>query len=154
MSSENSENSGKRELIAFRIGEQDYGVDITTVREIRGFSSATPLPRSPSYVRGVINLRGTVLPIIDLAERLGFDPIQPTDRSVVVVVKIGAQLNGLLVDAVSDILTVTEDMIQPTPQFPAEAARSYVKGIIATEGRMISLIDVQETLPPKLDLAA
>lgn len=76
MSSENSENSGKRELIAFRIGEQDYGVDITTVREIRGFSSATPLPRSPSYVRGVINLRGTVLPIIDLAERLGFDPIR------------------------------------------------------------------------------
>lgn len=73
---------------------------------------------------------------------------------MVVVVKIGPQLNGLLVDAVSDILTVTEDMIQPTPQFPAEAARSYVKGIIATEGRMISLIDVQETLPPKLDLAA
>ena len=86
---DHTEHAGMRELIAFRIGEQEFCVDIMTVREIRGFAAATPLPHAPNFVVGVINLRGTVLPIVDLAARLGFGATVPTARSVVIVVRIG-----------------------------------------------------------------
>jgi purine-binding chemotaxis protein CheW len=142
-----TEHAGMRELIAFRIGEQEFCVDIMTVREIRGFAAATPLPHAPNFVVGVINLRGTVLPIVDLAARLGFGETVPTARSVVIVVRIGRQLVGLLVDAVSDILTVTDDLLQPTPDIASEMARSFVRGVMAFEGRMISMIAVDSVLP-------
>jgi purine-binding chemotaxis protein CheW len=144
---DHTEHAGMRELIAFRIGEQEFCVDIMTVREIRGFAAATPLPHAPNFVVGVINLRGTVLPIVDLAARLGFGATVPTARSVVIVVRIGRQLVGLLVDAVSDILTVTDDLLQPTPDIASEMARSFVRGVMAFEGRMISMIAVDAVLP-------
>ena len=148
-----NEKAGMRELIAFRIGEQEFCVDIITVREIRGFAAATPLPHAPGFVVGVINLRGTVLPIVDLAARLGFGPTKPTARSVVIVVRLEHQLVGLLVDAVSDILTVTDDLLQPTPDIASELARSFVRGVMAVEGRMISMIAVDFVLPQS-DMAA
>ena len=93
------------ELISFRIGAQEFCVDIMAVREIRGWTPATPLPQAPSYVRGVINLRGAVLPIVDLSARLGLGDTEPSVRNVIIVVRIGTRLVGLLVDAVSEILT-------------------------------------------------
>src|SRR5208337_1829190 len=95
---------GNRELIAFRVGRQEFCINVMMVREIRGWTAATSLPRSPRYVRGVINLRGAVLPIVDLAIRLGLPANEPTARNVIIVVQIGQQQVGLLVDAVSDIL--------------------------------------------------
>lgn len=135
------------ELISFRIGEQEYCVDIMAVREIRGWAAATPLPQSPPYVRGVINLRGAVLPIIDLANRLGFGVTEPDARHVIIVVRIGNRVVGLLVDAVSEILTTTADAIQPTPDVACDAVKRFVKGILAVEGRMISWIVLDQILP-------
>src|SRR5689334_21989594 len=106
---------GRRELISFRVGEQEFCVDIMSVREIRGWTPASPMPHSPPYVRGVINLRGAVLPVIDLAARLGLGVADATDRHVIIVARIGNRTVGLLVDAVSDILTVTDETIQPPP---------------------------------------
>jgi len=100
--------SGGRELIAFRVGAQEFCVNIMSVREIRGWTQATPMPHSPSYVLGVINLRGAVLPIIDLSARLGMAPAVPTPRHVIIVAQFGEKIVGMLVEAVSDILTVTE----------------------------------------------
>ena len=148
-----NEKAGMRELIAFRIGEQEFCVDIISVREIRGFAAATPLPHAPNFIVGVINLRGTVLPIVDLAARLGFGATVPTARSVVIVVRVARQLVGLLVDAVSDILTVTDDLLQPTPDIASELARTFVRGVMAFEGRMISMIAIDGVLP-QTDLAA
>ena len=142
-----------RELISFRVGVQEFCVDIMAVREIRGWTAATALPRSPSFVRGVINLRGAVLPIVDLAARLGFDSAEPTARHVIIVAQIGPQMVGLLVDAVSDILTVTDDVIQPTPEVASDTAKTFVRGLLAIEGRMISLIGLDRLLPD-LDLEA
>jgi len=136
-----------RELIAFRIGEQEFCVDIMSVREIRGWTPATPLPHSPSYVIGVINLRGAVLPIVDLAARLGFPRTEPTARSVIIVVRVDQQLFGLLVDAVSDILTITDEALQPTPDLASDLAKTFVRGVMAIEGRMISLIATDNVLP-------
>lgn len=133
---------GGRELIAFRIGDQEFCVDIMSVREIRGWTPATPMPHSPSYMLGVINLRGVVLPIIDLSARLGMGMTQPSVRHVIIVAQMGEKILGLLVEAVSDILTVTEDKIQPTPEVASEFERSFARGILAIEGRMICLIEM------------
>jgi purine-binding chemotaxis protein CheW len=136
-----------RELMAFRIGAQEFCVDIMAVREIRGFTPATPLPQTPGFVRGVINLRGAVLPIIDLSARLGFGMSEPTARHVIMVVQIGQQAVGLLVDAVSDILTVADAEVQPTPDVTSEMVKSFVRGVLAIDGRMISFIALDNVLP-------
>ena len=138
---------GMKELISFRIGAQEFCVDIMAIREIRGWTAATALPQSPSFVKGVINLRGAVLPIVDLAARLGFESTEASDRNVIIVAQIGEQVVGLLVDAVSDILTVTDDVIQPTPDVASETAKTFVRGLIAMDGRMISLIGLERVLP-------
>jgi purine-binding chemotaxis protein CheW len=141
------DTSERLELTAFRIGEQEFCLDIMAVREIRGWSSATPLPHSPEYVKGVMNLRGTVLPIVDLAARLGLGAVEPTARHVVMVVRINQQLVGLLVDAVCDILTVTHSMVQPAPDIGCETLKGFVRGLITVDNRMIAWIDLDRVLP-------
>jgi purine-binding chemotaxis protein CheW len=138
--------SSSNELIAFRLGEQEFCVDIMSVRDIRGWTPTTPLPHSSSYVKGVINLRGAVLPVVDLADRLGFEPAEPSARHVIIITQVGNQTIGLLVDAVSDILTVNAGSIQATPNVASELARAFMKGVIAMEGRMISLIALDNVL--------
>lgn len=138
-----------RELVAFRIGEQEFCVDIMSVREIRGWAPATPIPHAPRFVRGVINLRGTVLPIIDLAHRFGLPVTDPTARHVIIVTRIGSQMAGLLVDAVSDILSTEEAAIQPTPEVASGLAKSFVRGVMALDGRMISIITLENIMPPR-----
>ena len=142
-----TDGAASRELISFLIGTQEFCVDIMSVREIRGWTPATPLPHSPGYVRGVINLRGAVLSIVDLAARLGFPPTEPSARAVIIVAQVGHQVVGLLVDAVTGILTVTADTVQPTPDVASDMARSFVTGVLAVEGRMISLITLDHVLP-------
>lgn len=144
----------ERELIAFRVGEQEYCVDIMAVREIRGWTLSTPLPRSPLYVRGVINLRGAVLPIVDLAARLGLGEVTPDARSVIIVVRMQSRLVGLLVDAVSDILTVSANLIQPTPDVSCSTVELFSKGIFSVEDRMINWLSLDHVLPETEDVAA
>ena len=134
------------ELIAFRLGAQEFCLDIMSVRDIRGWTPTTPLPHSSAYVKGVINLRGAVLPVVDLAARLGFSPAEPSARHVIIITQVGNQTIGLLVDAVSDILTVDSGSIQATPNVASELARAFMKGVIAMEGRMLSLIALDSVL--------
>mgnify|MGYP000850986212 CR=1 FL=1 len=138
---------GGRELIAFRIGDQEFCVNIMSVREIRGWTPATPLPHAPSYVMGVINLRGVVLPIINLAARLGLKPIAPDARHVIIVAQVGSKIVGLLVEAVSDILTVSDENIQPMPEVTSDLERQYARGILAIDKRMICLIELDALFP-------
>ncbi|MCM2396089.1 chemotaxis protein CheW [Rhizobium sp. S95] len=133
---------GNRELIAFRIGDQEFCVNIMSVREIRGWTSATPLPHTPSYIMGVINLRGAVLPIMDLSNRLGMKPAEPTARHVIIVAQVNSRVVGLLVDAVSDILTVSDEQIQPTPEISSDLEKQYARGILAIDKRMICLVEL------------
>ncbi len=140
--------AASKELIAFRIGEQEFCVDIMSVRDIRGWTPTTPLPHSLDYVKGVINLRGAVLPVVDLSARLGFSRTEPTARHVIIITQVGSQTIGLLVDAVSDILTVNSGSIQATPDVASELAHAFMTGVIAMEGRMISLIELDNVLAP------
>lgn len=145
---------GVRELIAFRIGDQEFCVDIMSVREIRGWTQATAMPHAPAYVLGVINLRGAVLPIVDLSARLGMKRSEPTQRHVIIVAQVKRKTVGLLVDAVSDILTITDDSIQPTPEVSADHERLFARGIVAIDRRMICLIELEAMFPESESEAA
>ncbi len=151
---ERSDSAKAREMITFVIGTQEFCVDVMSVREIRVWTPATPVAHAPDYVCGVINLRGTVLPIIDFAARLGFPATQPTTRHAILVAQIGDQTIGLLVEGVSEILTISQDLIQPTPDVALQAAKDFISGIVAIEGRMISLIALDAILPQSLEQAA
>jgi purine-binding chemotaxis protein CheW len=137
-----AESSNSLQLIAFSIGEQVYGVEITTVREIRAWNGATPLPNTREFVRGVINLRGTIVPIFDLRARFGDGPTEATKNHVVVVLSVGDKWVGILVDAVSDILTVSKDEIHNVPEGNSNDTE-LLTGIITHDSRMVGLIDLQ-----------
>ncbi|HEY8596728.1 MAG TPA: chemotaxis protein CheW [Devosiaceae bacterium] len=142
LSHETEANSGNTlQLIAFSIGDQVYGVEITTVREIRAWNGATPLPNTREFVRGVINLRGTIVPIFDLRARFGDGQTSPTKTHVVVVMSVGDKWVGVLVDAVSDILTVQRDDIHTVPEGNSIDGE-LLNGIVTHEGRMVGLIDL------------
>jgi purine-binding chemotaxis protein CheW len=144
----------KREMISFLVNAQEFCVDVQAVREIRVWTPATPIAHAPGFVCGVINLRGAVLPIIDFAARLGLEATEPTSRHAILVLEIRDQTIGLLVEGVSEILTISQNLIQPTPNVASQTAKDFVSGIIATEGRMISLIALDAILPPADDQAA
>ena len=144
---ENTQNAAQEiELLAFRLGEQEYCVDIMSVREIRGWSRATPLPFSPGHVKGVINLRGTVLPVIDLAVRLGMPPIEGDERNVIIVVSVNGQTAGLLVDAVSDILVARADL-QPPPDLTADKESNCISALTLVDNRLIRMLQLDTVLP-------
>ncbi|MDE1159741.1 MAG: chemotaxis protein CheW [Neorhizobium sp.] len=145
---------GSRELIAFRIGEQEFSVNIMSVREIRGWTQATPMPHAPSYILGVINLRGAVLPIVDMAARLGMKQAEPTARHVIIVAQVKTKIVGLLVEAVSDILTITDENIQPVPEISSDIEKQYARGILAIDKRMICMIELDALFPDKESEAA
>jgi purine-binding chemotaxis protein CheW len=140
---------GSRELIAFRIGEQEFCVNIMSVREIRGWTQATPMPHAPAYVLGVINLRGAVLPIVDLSARLGMKDAEPSARHVIIVAQVKSRIVGLLVEAVSDILTITDENIQPVPEVSSDLEKHYARGILAIDKRMICMIELDALFPEK-----
>ena len=144
----------QKEFIACRIGEEEYCVDIMAVREIRGWTPATKLPHVPDYVRGVINLRGAVLPVIDLATRLRVGTIEANKRHVIIIVHLRSQTLGLLVEAVSDILLASEEELHPTPNVASEVAREFVSGLITVDGRMIRILNLDRLIADSVVEAA
>lgn len=151
---EKSKDLATHEYLSFLVGGQDYCVDIMQVREIRGGAKATTLPHSPSFMRGVINLRGTVLPIMDLATRLDLDAGPDSERNVIIVVAIGSRVVGLMVDAVSDILAIADTDLQPPPELPADQQRNFVSSLTIMENRMIRVLDLDAVLPTSEEEAA
>ncbi|MBY9065758.1 chemotaxis protein CheW [Hyphomonas sp. WL0036] len=151
---ERAKNAVGREFVAFVSAGQDYCVDIAVVREIRGWAQPTPMPHSPEYVQGLFNLRGSVIPIVDLAARLGLPPTGSSDRHVVIVVKIRDQLWGIVVDAVSDILSVSDAALQKTPDVGSAKTSAFVSSVISHEDRMLRMIDLEVLLPVTREVAA
>lgn len=131
------------EIIAFRLHDQEFCVRTVTIREIRGWGPATPIPHSPREVLGVMNLRGTVIPIIDLACKLGMRSTEPNERSAIVVAEVHRMAIGLIVDRVSDILTIPVESMQPVPDMNAGAAMDYSDGIIVQPTAMICFLNLE-----------
>jgi len=135
------------ELVTVAVGSQQFAIDIMSVREIRGWTQSTPLPNAASHFLGMINLRGLILPVIDLSARLGLGPSKLAPSSVVVVVQVDARQVGLLVDGVCDILIVHEGMIQPTPDVGAGAEANLVQGVMTTDQGIIGLLALDHVVP-------
>ncbi len=131
------------EIIAFMLHEQQFCVRTTSIREIRGWAPVTPLPHAPSDVLGVINLRGTVIPIVDLAVKLGMAPARTTERSAIVVTNVKGQTIGLMVDRVSDILTISGTDLQPVPAGAGVTTAAYAEGIFARDKDMICFLNLE-----------
>lgn len=131
-----------RQFISFTIGDEEYGVDIMAIREIKGWADTTELPNTPIYMRGVINLRGAIVPILDLRARFGSRMTEATARNVIIVVAVGSRVAGIMVDAVADILAVPAEQIQPVPQLDQGAAAGFLTGLVTVEGRMVALLDL------------
>ncbi|ACM36873.1 MULTISPECIES: chemotaxis protein CheW [Rhizobium/Agrobacterium group] len=134
--------AGSLEIIAFRLHAQEFCVKTTSIREIRGWATVTPLPHAPYEVLGVMNLRGTVIPIVDLAVKLGMANSEVNQRSAVVVADVNGVTVGLLVDGVSDILTIPADRLQPLPQAAGPSA-AFSDGIIAQGESMICFLNLE-----------
>ena len=142
------------QLLCVRLSDQEFALNIRAIREIRGWISSTPLPHAPSYIKGMINLRGSVLAIIDLAERLGLPSREPGALSVVVVIEAGERVTGLLVDAVSDIITATEEMRQVAPETGSAASREYVEGLLMRDKQIISVLSIPAIMPKDTGIEA
>jgi len=135
--------AGEDQYVTFTVGEEEYGVNILSVREIRGWSPETRLPNLPDFVRGVINLRGVIIPIFDLRARFGGGATEVTKRHVVVVIQVGERTRGILVDAISDILTVARDQIKPPPEIECGLVEArYLSGLATADDRMVTLLAV------------
>ena len=134
------------QLISFAIGEDQYGVDIMAVREIKGWIDITPLPRQPQYVRGVLNLRGVIVPIIDLRCRFGQGLTQATPLHIVIIVHVGNKPIGLLADRVLDIVAVDATQIKPVPRVAQAQRLNFLSGLVTNENAMIALIDLPNLL--------
>jgi purine-binding chemotaxis protein CheW len=137
-----------RQLVCFTIGDEIYGIEIRTVREIRAWSATTSLPNAPDFVRGVTNLRGTVVPILDLRARFGRGQTEPTKAHVVIVIAIESRVVGILVDTVSDILTVAETEIRPVPEIGGAEAQEYLDGLVTQGDQMIALVAADRIVAP------
>ena len=143
------------ELVTVAVGAQQFAIDIMSVREIRGWTQSTPLPNAPSHFLGMINLRGLILPVIDLSARLGLGSSSLGRSSVVVVVQVDARQVGLLVDGVCDILIVRDGMIQPTPDVGAGSAANLIQGVMTTDQGIIGLLALDHIVPAEdIDLQA
>jgi purine-binding chemotaxis protein CheW len=149
MTKTSKSTSSSIELLSFSVCGEDYSVDIMSVREIRGGTTATALPHAPDFVRGVINLRGNVLPILDLAVRLGLPRrISDADRHVIIVVDVGGRMVGLMVDAVSDILTAAAEDLQPPPEVGSGGGgASHVNALFVMNDRLYRVLDLGSVLP-------
>jgi len=142
-----TKTTGDEQVLTFVVNDQEFGVDILRVQEIRGWSAPTPIPQSPVWVKGVINLRGDIVPIADLRERLGFAHLDYGPSTVVVVLRTqgqsGERVLGVIVDAMSDVMTLPASDIRPTPDLDASSEPRHARGIATVGDKLITLLNVE-----------
>lgn len=137
-------------FLSFQLSKEEYGIAILKVREIIGMADVTPLPRTPDFVRGVINLRGRIIPVIDLRRKFGMEPAAFTNETCIVVVDVGREAEstfrvGCIVDTVSEVLTIGAEHFEPTPRC-ANAAGDYIAGLAKLKDRVLILLDIERVI--------
>ena len=144
-------NAASTEFISFAIGDEQYGVDIMAVREIKEWSGVTQLPNQPDYMRGVLNLRGVMVPIIDLRCRFGQGLTDATPVHVVIVVNVDGKTVGLLADRVLDIVSVEGSQVQPVPQVSRGSQANFLSGLVTIDTTMIALINLNNLFSERIE---
>ncbi len=139
-----------QQYLSFLLDEEEYGVDILRVQELRGWTPVTHVPDMPNYLKGVLNLRGAIIPVVDLRERFGLEKIGYGPTTVVIVIKVDSgsceRVMGIIVDAVAETYTLSADEIQPAPQIGGVINSEFITGLVAQEDKMIVLMDIDELM--------
>jgi len=135
--------------LTFVLGDEEYGLEILKVREIIGLMDITPVPQTPVFIKGVINLRGKVIPVIDLRLKFGMEEAEPTEETCIIVVDIDDTLMGILVDTVSEVLDIASGQIEPAPAFGSHISTEFILGMGKIQGKVKILLDVGRVLSPE-----
>lgn len=135
-----------QQYLTFTLGDEHYGLDILSVQEIKGYSAVTRIPNMPEFIKGVLNLRGTIVPIVDLRAKFAMEKVEYTMFTVIIVVLVCDRVMGLVVDAVSDVLNIDNKDLQPPPEFGAKVNVAFISGIGRCGDKLITLLDVDRLL--------
>jgi purine-binding chemotaxis protein CheW len=137
---------GMNQYLTFMLAGEEYGVDILRVQEIKGWDTVATIPNTPAYIKGVLNLRGTIVPIIDLRERFGLERLEYGQTTVVIILKVQGEkrdrIMGMVVDAVSDVYSLTADQVKASPEFGSAIDTRFVKGLATVDEKLVILLDM------------
>ncbi len=140
------------QYLTFTLGSESYGLEILRVQEIKGFSAITPIPNTPPHIKGVMNLRGTVVPVVDLRIKFAFEKAEYNQFTVIIVVNVGTKVVGLVVDAVSDVLNIPDADVDPTPELGGTDV-SFLTGMAKSGDRLVALLDIERVAGVGTDLS-
>ena len=138
--------SASRELLTFTLGSEEYGIDILKVQEIRGYEAVTTIAHAPEFIKGVINLRGIIVPIVDMRIKFKLGNVSYDETTVVIVLNFANRVVGMVVDGVSDVITLKAEQIKPAPEFGASMDTKYLLGLDTVDERMIILVDIERLM--------
>ena len=136
----------EQELLTFTLGREEYAIDILKVQEIRGYDSVTTIANAPAFIKGVINLRGAIVPIVDLRIKFGLGQVEYTPFTVVVILNVAERVVGVVVDSVSDVISLSAQQVRPAPDFSAQVGASFILGLGTVEERMLILVDIEKLI--------
>lgn len=138
--------AGNNEFLTFTLGREEYGIDILKVQEIRGYDAVTTIANTPDFIKGVINLRGIIVPIIDMRIKFHLDNVEYTQFTVVIILNIGTRVVGMVVDGVSDVITLTPEQVKAAPELSSALDTKYIMGLGTVDERMIILVDIERLM--------
>jgi len=136
----------QNEFLTFTLGAEEYGIDILKVKEIRGYDAVTRIANAPEYIKGVINLRGTIVPIVDMRIRFRLGEPRYDQFTVVIILNVAGRVLGMVVDGVSDVITLNAGQVKPAPEFGASLDTQYIIGLGTVEDRMLILVDIEKLM--------
>ena len=134
----------KRELLTFTLGEESYGLDILKVQEIRGYDTVTRIPDAPDFIKGVINLRGTIVPVVDMRIKFRLGKAEYNALTVMIILNVADRVVGMVVDGVSDVVALTPEQVRPAPEFGAAVGAQFLTGLGTLDNRMLILVDIEK----------
>ena len=141
-----SQSENGRETLVFTLGKEEYGIDILKVQEIRGYDAVTTIANAPDFIKGVINLRGTIVPIVDMRIKFNLGKVDYDQFTVVIILNVAKRVVGIVVDAVSDVMTLSPRQIREAPEFGSALRTEYIEGLGTVDNRMIILVDIEKLM--------
>jgi purine-binding chemotaxis protein CheW len=139
-------DGNSRELLTFTLGSEEYGIDILKVQEIRGYDAVTTIANTPDFIKGVINLRGIIVPIVDMRIKFKLGNITYNELTVVIILNVAKRVVGIVVDGVSDVIALTADQLKPSPEFSTSLDTQYITGLGTVDDRMIIVMDIEKLM--------
>ncbi len=141
------EDSGVvQEFLTFKLGDEEYAIDILKVQEIRGYDAVTAIANAPKFIKGVINLRGTIVPIVDLRIKFGVGVVEYTPFTVVIILNLGERVVGIVVDSVSDVIALNNETIRPAPNFSSQVGADFILGLGTLDTRMLIVVEIERLM--------